>query len=87
MKDPIIANGQYWADGYAAGNANTDWYGALYRDWAFSQEHNLSVNGGTEKISYYLSMNYLDQNGLMEFNQDQYNRYTTTAKINVTLTD
>ncbi len=87
LKDPIIANGQYWADGYAAGNANTDWYDALYRDWAFSQEHNLSVNGGTEKISYYLSMNYLDQNGLMEFNQDQYNRYTTTAKINVTLTD
>ena len=87
LKDPIIANGQYWADGYAAGNANTDWYDALYRNWAFSQEHNLSVNGGTEKISYYLSMNYLDQNGLMEFNQDQYNRYTTTAKINVTLTD
>ena len=32
-------------------------------------------------------MNFLDQNGLMEFNQDTYNRYTTTAKISVKLTD
>lgn len=32
-------------------------------------------------------MNYLDQNGLMEFNQDTYNRYTTTAKINLILTN
>ncbi|MBC8603525.1 TonB-dependent receptor [Parabacteroides acidifaciens] len=87
LTDPITANGQYWADGYAAGNANTNWYDALYRNWAFSQEHNLSVNGGTEKINYYLSMNFLDQNGLMVFNQDKYKRYTTTAKINVTLTE
>lgn len=82
-----LANGDYWYDGYTAGNANTDWYDTIYRDHTFSQEHNLSLNGGSEKINYYLSMNYLDQNGLMEFNQDTYNRYTTTAKINVILTD
>ena len=82
-----VVNGDYWFDGYAAGNANTDWYDTIYRDHTFSQEHNLSLNGGSEKINYYLSMNYLDQNGLMEFNQDTYNRYTTTAKINLKLTD
>lgn len=82
-----LANGNYWYDGYAQGNANTDWYDVLYRDQTFSQEHNLSLNGGSEKVNYYLSMNYLDQNGLMEFNQDTYNRYTATAKINVILTD
>ena len=82
-----LANGNYWYDGYAQGNANTDWYDVLYRDQTFSQEHNLSLNGGSEMVNYYLSMNYLDQNGLMEFNQDTYNRYTATAKINVILTD
>lgn len=82
-----LANGDYWYDGYTAGNANTDWYDTIYRDHTFSQEHNLSLNGGSEKINYYLSMNYLDQNGLMEFNQDTYNRYTTTAKINLILTN
>ena len=74
LKESLQANGDYWADGYAGGNANTDWYDVIYRDWTFSQEHNVSANGGSDKISYYLSMNYLDQNGLMEFNQDTYNR-------------
>lgn len=75
------------ADGYAEGNDNVDWYDALFRDWAFSQEHNFSINGGSDKVSYYASFNYLDQNGLMVFNQDTYDRYTATGKINATLTD
>ena len=87
LSSPIPVNGNYWADGYAHGNANTDWYDALYRDWTFSQEHNLSVNGGTDKVKYYLSGNYMNQNGLMEFNQDKYNRYTTTVKLQVKLAD
>ena len=90
LTNPLIprpGNESVWADGYDYGCANTDWYDVIYRDWAFSQEHNASVNGGTEKINFYVSMNFLDQNGLMEFNQDTYNRYTTTAKINVNLTN
>lgn len=87
LNNPVPANGNFWADGYNAGNANTDWYDAIYRNWAFSQEHNFSINGGSEKVTYYLSFNYLDQNGLMEFNQDDYNRYTATGKINAQLTD
>lgn len=82
-----VANGNYWYDGYAAGNANTDWYDVIYRNHTFSQEHNLSLNGGSDRIQYYFSVNYLDQNGLMEFNQDTYNRYATTAKIQIKLTD
>lgn len=84
---PNPGNPTIWGDGYAYGCANTDWYDVIYRDWAFSQEHNLSISGGSDRVNYYVSMNYLDQNGLMEFNQDTYNRYTTTAKINIQLTD
>lgn len=81
---PDGGNG-YWADGYAEGNANEDWYDNMYRSWAFSQEHNLSATGGSEDVNYYFSLNYLDQNGLMEFNQDKYQRYTATAKVNTRL--
>lgn len=83
---PRPTNPQYWADGYSDGNDNIDWYDALYRDWTFSQEHSFSVNGGSEKINYYASLNYLDQNGLMVFNQDTYDRYAATAKMNIQLT-
>lgn len=30
-----LANGDYWYDGYTAGNANTDWYDTIYRDHTF----------------------------------------------------
>ncbi|MEO2070277.1 MAG: TonB-dependent receptor [Zunongwangia sp.] len=84
ITDQIIANPNNpsrWADGYAEGNANTDWYDAIYRDNSFSQEHNFSVRGGGESVNYYVSGNYLDQDGLMEFNRDDFQRYTTTAKV------
>lgn len=86
LKSSIPANGQYWADGYAEGNANVDWYDALYKDNTFSQEHNFSATGGTSKFNYYASMNYLDQGGLMKLGEEGYKRYTTTAKINAELT-
>lgn len=81
------ANNQYWLDGYAGGNANTNWYDVMYRDWTFSQEHNLSFSGGNDKVNYYLSGNFMDQKGLMEYNQDTYKRYTGTGKINAQLTE
>lgn len=85
LSSPIPANGSYWADGYAEGNANVDWYDAIYKDWSFSQEHNVSVNGGSDKISYYASLNYLDQGGLLKLGEDGLKRYNATAKLNATL--
>jgi len=84
---PNPNNKLYWADGYAYGNANNDWFKIMYRDHATSLEHNLSLNGGTDKTTYYVSGNYMDQNGLMRYNQDGYQRYGISAKINNKITD
>ncbi|MFT4203951.1 MAG: TonB-dependent receptor [Chitinophagaceae bacterium] len=78
---PNPNNTQYWADGYGYGNDNVDWYRAMYRSSSPSQEHNISVNGGNENTTYYLSGNYMSQNGLMYFNRDFYRRYGATVKI------
>ena len=40
---------------YSGANANTDWFAEVYRNWAPSHEHNLSVSGGTEKLTYRVS--------------------------------
>ncbi len=79
---PNPSNKNFWADGYAYGNDNVDWYKAIYKDHSFAQEHNMSITGGNEKTSYYISGNYLTQAGLMRYNPDGYNRYGVTAKIN-----
>lgn len=52
---------------------STNWYDELTRP-AFFQNHNLSVNGGTEKYKYYLSAGYLNENGILLGNN--YQRYT-----------
>lgn len=80
-------NPSQWADGYAFGNDNIDWFDVMYRDQAFAHEHNLSLNGGTEKTTYYLSGNFMKQEGMMAFNTDHYDRYAVSAKINSQLSD
>ncbi len=37
--------------------------------------NNLSLTGGTEKSTYYLSLNALNSNGVMPGNTDKYNKY------------
>ena len=62
--------------------ANTDWFNELYKSNVFSQEHNVSVSGGGDKITYYTSFNYLDQGGLLRHGSDGLKRYNVSAKIN-----
>lgn len=79
-------NGQ-WLDGYANGIDDVDWYDAIYKKWTFSQEHNFSVNGGTKKLNYYASFNYLDQGGFMEMGEEGLKRFNATAKIGSEITE
>lgn len=69
------------------GNNNVDWLKEHYKSSAFAHEHNLSINGGSESVQYYISANYLDQNGLLRYGEDKYHRYAFTSKINAKITD
>jgi len=79
-----IALGNRWAD-YDGGNDNVDWYKAIYKSQIPSEEHNLSVSGGSDETQYYFSGNYLDQGGLLRFGENHFNRYTATGKITTKL--
>lgn len=82
----INKNNNRW-ENYTGANANTDWFKEMYKDWVPSHEHNLSVSGGNEKVTYLVSGNFLDQNGLIAHGKDKFNRYTLNGKINATLSD
>jgi TonB-linked SusC/RagA family outer membrane protein len=43
---------------------NTNWFDIMYRT-AKTQRHNLSVSGGDENLKYFLSANYLNQEGVL----------------------
>ena len=47
--------------------SGTDWLDAVMRN-GYTQQHNLSVNGGTDKTRYLASINYMDQEGIVKKN-------------------
>ena len=56
---------------------NTDWNDILMRD-AFSQEYNMSISGGTEKVNYYTSVGYNNEQGNVKGVAN--NRFNITLK-------
>jgi len=76
-------NWRYWEDGYA----NYDWFDVMYKDWAPRQQHRLSVSGGSDNTTFYLSGNYFEQLGNLEFGNDEYDRLNFTANLKNQATD
>ena len=75
-----------WWDGNN-GWANNDWLDMLYKDWTPAQEHNISVSGGTDKINYYFSANYLSEDGTLNYGTENMKRYAVTGKFSAKLND
>jgi len=59
--------------------AETDWQTAVMNNNAPSQSHTLSMQGGTDKIAIYFSLNYSDQKGIVISNYNKAYR----ARMNV----
>jgi TonB-linked SusC/RagA family outer membrane protein len=74
-----------WAGAYKYTIDDVDWYDVVYKNTAFAMEHNASISGGSDKVNYYTSFNFLDNGGFINYSKDKYNRYTGTAKINAQL--
>lgn len=62
--------------------ANTDWYNYLFDDSRPLQNHNVSLNGSSDKIDYSVSGNYVSQDGIFRMNTDNYKRYNFRSKVN-----
>ncbi len=67
-----------------SGATSTDWYGQILRN-SWQQNHNLSLSGGSEKSTYFLSAGYLTDEGIVIGNK--YNRYTVRANNDFKLTN
>lgn len=56
---------------------NDDWTDMAYSN-ASRQEYTVSVNGGNDRGSFYASVGYLDENGIIEYSG--YKRFTSRVK-------
>lgn len=62
-------------------NANFDWWN-LATQTGFTQDYNVSLSGGSDKINSYLSLGYYDEEGAVKgYDYNRYNfRYRTNYK-------
>lgn len=68
-----------------ANKTGTNWYNEITRNNAPTQSHNISVASGSDKSSYYFSMNYLDQQGIAKY--QFLKRYSVRANTQFTIKD
>lgn len=71
-------------ENYLAGRT-VDWYGKVMNPNALRQNYDLSVSGGTDKIRYYWSMGYLDNEGIIT--GQQYSALKSRLNLDVSLND
>ncbi|GHT53339.1 SusC/RagA family TonB-linked outer membrane protein [Bacteroidia bacterium] len=57
-----------------------NWYDELFDKGNLRQEYNISVSGAKDKLSYYISLGYLDDSGIIP--ASGFKRYSGTAKGN-----
>jgi len=79
-----IPVGNQWGTAYTEGNDNIDYYDYFFKDVTSAMEHNFSVNGGNKSVNYYVSANYLKENGLLDCetkNLDGLQRFNVFGKI------
>ncbi|MFS4457405.1 SusC/RagA family TonB-linked outer membrane protein [Maribacter sp. 2304DJ31-5] len=65
-------------------NGGTDWQDEIFRT-AFSQNHLLNVSGANDNISYYVSGNVIDQEGIIQ--NTSYDRYSLRANLTARIND
>ncbi|WP_373830536.1 SusC/RagA family TonB-linked outer membrane protein [Bacteroides heparinolyticus] len=69
------------------GVGNVDYFDLHYKDWAFKQNHNVSLSGGGKKAQYYVSGGYYSEDGILRYAKMDFSRYNLTANVNSQITD
>jgi len=66
-------------------NGGTDWQSQIFQSNAVVQNHNISLTGGTAKSSYYVSLGYYDQDGIVK--SSSFQRYSARVNLQMHASD
>lgn len=76
--DTFMVNYNGLRDDYF-GDADTDWNKEVFRNVAITNQANFSINGGSSKTNYSLSLSVIDQEGLTV--KDNLKQYTLSSSL------
>lgn len=78
-----LNNAQLVMNNFLAGNTY-DWNDATFRT-GINQDYNASISGATDRVNYYLSFGYMDNEGAVQGND--YHAFRSNLKINTKITN
>ncbi len=69
-----------------SGVGNTNYFDLHYKDWAFKQNHNVSMSGGGKIAQYYISGGYYSEDGILRYADMDYSRYNFATNVTSQIT-
>lgn len=87
--DPMVYGRDWYVDanGYKIGLRTYDPYDYMIREWAPTQNHNLSISGQEGHLDYNISLGYLYQQGINKpAKHDDFTKYNTSVHLGADIT-
>jgi len=87
-RPPYITNEELakWQSG-SPGYESVDLWKEISNNYAVQNQSNLSFNGGSEKVRFYGSLGYADDNSILINDAIKYNKYTFRSNVSMKLTE
>ena len=79
----LVGENDYYSDPSILGKG-TNWQDAIFRT-ALQHQHQISAQGGTDKVQYYISGSFMDQQGTII--GSEFSRYSVRANLDAQLKD
>ncbi len=69
------------------GHPDTDWYSDLIKKWTTTFRHNITIDGGTKGMTYYVSLGLKGDESMYKQSSTNYKQYNVRAKVDLPITD
>ncbi|MBE3085832.1 MAG: SusC/RagA family TonB-linked outer membrane protein, partial [Bacteroidetes bacterium] len=69
------------------GHPNTDWYGDLIKKWTTTYRHNLTIDGGSKGMAYYISLGLKGDESMYKQSTTSYKQYNIRAKLDLPINE
>lgn len=66
---------------------DTDWYGDLVKKWTTTYRHNVTIDGGSKGMNYYVSMGMKGDEAFYKQSSTQYKQYNLRTKLDLPINE
>ncbi|MCD8179183.1 MAG: TonB-dependent receptor [Tannerellaceae bacterium] len=64
---------------------STNWWKEVAKDWSAKITHSISLSGGTDKVSFYTSVQYMWQDAIYKNSAQDYGQYQFTTNLDINI--